>query len=573
MKQQIKGIIIQVVTILVIPAMVWAQQAYITLKYVDPLEKVFKETAFFPDKPALAEVARGEYATFQFAFRSNVPVKDLNATIQTNASKDAFIDRDASIGYVGYVWVGRPLPRPSADKLTSASGFFLDPILDTVPSVLPPDCTQPIWISMKIPKSLEAGLYNARLIVKGKALGKNFSREADFQMHVYPVTIDSASLWITQWYDTSPLALGLMNEGKAVPSYSPRYWELLSVIAHKMADYNQNVMLISPLQLTQYRFENGKYVFDFSRFDKTVEVFKKAGTLKKIEGGHLGGRMGGWNSKIGIFVPRIESDTTILEKHLITDQLARDFYEQFIPAWVNHLKAKNWYTMYMQHIADEPTDANYESYVQIADFIKKLAPGIPFIDACHTHKIKLDVWVPQLDLLHKDYEFYQQQQKEGSKVWFYTCMWPEDEYASRFIEVPLLKTRIMHWINFRYGIPGYLYWSFNPGRHGPHPFAETTDQNDQEGGGILPAGDSYIVYPGYGKLFCSICLEAMRDGIYDYELLKMLAGKQPEKAKDICRRVVIGFNVYDTEIKSFREKRKQILELLSKQNDNKNNSL
>jgi hypothetical protein len=564
MKQQIKDIILAL-AIWIIPGLVKAQQAYINLKYVDPLEKVFKETAFFPDKPAVAEVARGEYATFQFAFRSNVPIKDLSAAIQANTSKDAFIGRNASVGYVGYVWVGRPLPHPPADKLSSVSGFYPDPILDTVPAVLPPDCTQPIWITVKIPKGIKAGQYTARLLVKGKALGKSFSRLADFHIHVYPVTIDSTSLWITQWYDTSPLALGLMNKGKTVPSYSPRYWELLSVIAHTMADYHQNVVLISPLQLTQYQLKNGKYDFDFSRFDKTVEVFKKAGALKRIEGGHIGGRMGGWDSQIGVSVPLINSDTTVFEKRLITDQLARDFYEQFIPALVNHLKAKGWYTIYMQHIADEPTDVNYGSYMQVASFIKKLAPAIPFIDACHTHKIKADVWVPQLDFLHKDYKFYQQQQQEGSKVWFYTCMWPEGEYASRFIEVPLLKTRIMHWINFRYGIPGYLYWSFNPGRHGPHPFAETTDQNDQEGGGILPAGDSYIVYPGYGKLYSSIRLEAMRDGIYDYELLKMLAQKQPEEARDICRRVVIDFNVYDTEIKSFRGKRKQILELLSKQ--------
>lgn len=554
-----------VLTALVIPGLVKAQQPYITLQYADPLEKVFKETAFFPDKQALAEVARGGYATFQFAFRSDVPVRDLHVTVQTDGPEDAFISRNASVGYVGYVWVGRPLPHPPADKLNSVSGFYPDPILDTAPALLPPDCTQPIWIRVKIPEDIRAGRYTAHLLVRGKALGKSFSRTADFHVQVYPVTIDSTSLWVTQWYDTSPLALGLMNGGKAVIPYSPRYWELLAVIARKMADYGQNVALISPLRLTQYKLKNGKYDFDFSRFDKTAEIFKKAGVLKKIEGGHIAGRMGGWDSQIGAYLPLIRADTTIFENHLITEERVKNFYKQFIPALAAHLKEKGWYGIYMQHIADEPTDANYESYEQIASFIKKLAPGIPLMDACHSHKINLDVWVPQLDLLHKDYKFYRQQQEEGDKVWFYTCMWPEGEYASRFIEVPLLRTRVMHWINFRYNLPGYLYWSFNPGRHGPHPFDETTDQNDQEGGGILPAGDSYIVYPGYGKLYSSIRLEAMRDGIYDYELLKMLAWKYPGKAMDICRRVVIDFNVYDTEIKSFRGKRKQILELLSTQ--------
>lgn len=547
------------------PAMGKAQQVYMTLQYVDPLQKVFKETAFFPERSALSRVARGEYATFQFALRSNVPVTGLSADVQAASANDQFIAHNAHIGYVAYVWVGRPLPHPPADRLTSVSGFFPDPILDTVPVVLPAECTQPIWISVKIPKEIQAGLYNAHLMVKGKAAGKSFSRKVDFHIQVYPVTIDSTSLLITQWYDTSPLALGLMNKDTLVVPYSPLYWALLSVIAHKMAAYNQNVVLISPLRLVNFGMKNKKYTFDFGRFDKTVSIFKDAGALKKIEGGHFGARMGGWDSNIGVFVPVIRTDTVLLEKRLMADQGAQEFYKQFIPALTKHLKSKGWYDIYMQHIADEPTDANYASYMKIADFVKALMPGVPLIDACHTHRIKLDVWVPQLDFLHKDYAFYQQQQQAGSHVWFYTCMWPEGDYASRFIEAPLLRTRIMHWINFRYGIPGYLYWSFNPGRHNPHPYTETTDQNDQEGGGILPAGDAYIVYPGYGKLYSSIRLEAMRDGIYDYELLKMLARRQPERAKDLCRQVVIDFSVYDTEIRSFRNKRKLMLEWLSQQ--------
>ncbi|HEX5554871.1 MAG TPA: hypothetical protein VFX43_16645, partial [Chitinophagaceae bacterium] len=71
------------------------------------------------------------------------------------------------------------------------------------------------------------------------------------------------------------------------------------------------------------------------------------------------------------------------------------------------------------------------------------------------------------------------------------------------------------------------------------------------------------VYPGYHKLYSSIRLEAMRDGIYDYELLKMLQQKDPDKAKAIVGSIVLNFNEYDSEVHHFRKMRKELLEALS----------
>ena len=55
----------------------------------------------------------------------------------------------------------------------------------------------------------------------------------------------------------------------------------------------------------------------------------------------------------------------------------------------------------------------------------------------------------------------------------------------------------------------------------------------------------------------------MRDGIFDYELLRMLEDKYPDKAKELARQVVYHFDLYDMNVSAFRGKRKEILELLS----------
>src|SRR6185295_1921298 len=147
----------------------------------------------------------------------------------------------------------------------------------------------------------------------------------------------------------------------------------------------------------------------------------------------------------------------------ITSDSAKTFYRSFIPALTQHLTEKGWNTIYMQHLMDEPIPENVKTYIEIANFIKKLGPGLRIVEACHSKDVgnSVKIWVPQLDYMNTDYEFYKKRSEAGDEIWFYTCLNPKGEYANRFIELPLIKTRILHWINFRYHIPGYLHWGLN----------------------------------------------------------------------------------------------------------------
>jgi hypothetical protein len=57
----------------------------------------------------------------------------------------------------------------------------------------------------------------------------------------------------------------------------------------------------------------------------------------------------------------------------------------------------------------------------------------------------------------------------------------------------------------------------------------------------------------------------MRDGVVDYELLSMLSEKNNEQAQEFAANLVLDFDRYDTDIKAFREIRKEILHLLSEE--------
>lgn len=534
----------------------------ISLASVDPLQKIFKETAFFDENDATAHVARGEHASFQFVVRSTKTISHLHASVVQLTRNMDLINKYSFVGFVGYTRVGRPLPNPSKDKLNPASGFYPDPILDTSTMDLRSFTTQPIWVTVSIPETMPPGIYTGMLMIKGNIDGKQVSMNHRFSVQVYPVTIHKTSLWVTNWFGLDKNQMKQLSGGKDSVVFSDRYWYWLQKFAKKMKEYDQNVIMSSPLFLSAITHNNNQYQFDFSKFDRFVQTFIDEGTLGRIEGGHFGGRMGNWESQFGLFVPYWKNDTIRFRCSPLNDSTVQDFYKQFIPALMAHLKQKEWDKIYLQHVCDEPEPGNEKTYGEIAAFLKSLSPGIKTIDAVHSHGVgnTVDVWVPQLDFFNIDYDFYKERKAAGDEIWFYTCLAPQGDYANRFIELPLIKTRILHWINFRFGATGYLHWGWNFWSNQP---LEETSGIIPEAGNIMPGGDAFITYPGNGKILSSIRLEAMRDGIVDYELLKMLEEKKPEVAKEICRQVVYGFDKYDVDIKSFREKRKRILEMLS----------
>ena len=535
----------------------------IKFEYIDPLEKVLTEASYFPHKDAVSEVVRGENATLHFIVRSQNSITGLKVDVTTAINGTKSLPA-AKKGFVGYVRVGRSIWDYSRDKIVSVSGYYPDPILEQESIDVDFGNTQPIWISIPIPVNAEKGLYKGQIIITGKIGNKKFTMSKDYSVKVYPVTVEKTSLWVTNLFSTDTAQLKLMNGGRSFVPFSDQHWELIRILARKMADYRQNVAIISPLALSDFAYENGKWKTDFTKFDKMVEIFMKEGVIGRIEGGHIGGRESTWTSQFVVMVPGKGDDPQKkFDNLLMSDPKAKAFYTDFIPALRDHLKEKGWDKIYMQHLADEPIHENVKSYIEIAKFIRTLAPDFKFIDACHSKDLDgmLDIWVPQLDYMNTDYEFYNKQNHSGKEIWTYTCLNPKFEYANRFIELPLLRTRYIHWINFKYNIPGYLHWGLNFW-HPEGAFGEQTSIQ-YDGGQVLPGGDGWIIYPKDGKLLSSIRFDAMRDGIVDYELFRMLEKKDPEKAKDIIDKVVYAFDKYDNNIEAFREHRRHLMELLS----------
>ncbi len=523
---------------------------------VDPLEKVFRDAAPVESAAATAHAARGETVDFQMVVRPPVALETLRATVSsfTHEDDEHTLD-DGEIRFIGYVHVDRPTQRPSSDQLCPPPCDYPDVLLEDAYVAVSAGHAQPVWITVSVPVDTLPGVYAATVTITGD---DTFSHTISLNLHVYPVVVEKTRLWATNWFSMQWRHLDITPEPE-----SDDYYALLRRYARSMAAHRQNVALISPLNLATYSIDaSGALAFDFSRFDRWVHIFIEEGVIGRIEGGHIGGRKEGWMSEF-VAQTRVIRDGAVVSETVAPDsKAAHTFYSAFFPALVAHLKAQGWLDIYMQHLADEPIAVNLGSYRALAALAREYAPELRIIEATHAKDLvgSIDVWVPQLNYLHDDFAHYQERQAAGDEVWFYTCVFPQGEYANRFIEQPLIKTRLLHWINYRYGITGYLHWGYNQWTS-DDPVTHTTRPHG--GPPYLPAGDPWIVYPGKDGPLSSIRFAAMRDGIVDHELLCMLADTNPDAAHRLAERLILDFDHYETDIAAFRAARLELLSALS----------
>jgi len=521
---------------------------------VDPLVKVFRDATPPQHKPPTCTVvaSRNEHESAQFVLRSTERLTNLQARVTGL--------RTASIHFVGYVPVRANTPgTPAAELVRKAPAEFPDPLLPPPLEALEAGVSQPIWVTIRVPKRKRPGDYRARLVVEcdqGRI-------EQPFVLRVTEARLpDERTLWVTNWFS----AVGTRFKSfHGVDDFGPEHWRVLEHYARTMAAYRQNVVLTPIYSLIEFKVgKDGKLAFDFKRFDRWVRLFQDAGVIGRIEGGHLGGRDGGWTAEhFNINIRSVRGGKVVSGRGHPDDPKVEAFLGRFLPALERHLERRGWLDIYTQHLCDEPIQQNAKSYRTLAALVKKYAPRLPRIDANHYHALAgaVDVWVPQLNFYDQSYDFYRQRQEAGEEVWTYTCLGPTGTYPNRLIDYSLLKVRLLHWLNFRFGATGYLHWGWNQWSV-KDPFADVEPAHG--GGRFLPPGDAWIVYPSAEHvLLSSIRFEAMRDGIEDYELLRLLAATSPRKAQALAERMVPKMSRPEKDVARFRRARRELLAALS----------
>lgn len=393
-----------------------------------------------------------------------------------------------------------------------------------------------VYLTVRIPRNAQAGDYEGAVTIKTERGDKSLS----LHLTVYPLTLpDERHLMVTEWYTTSSFRKfhDISTGHLAVDtSDADRFYRMLKVYAENMAEHRQNVFRVSLDLIISKQEANGRLKFDFSRFDKWADVFWNTERMDLLETGFVARfGEGGWSSREIVLRDfrvqksrkgRLAAEST---NKVITIP-GKEFLPQFLPAFENHLREKGWLEKTVFHIADEPSNHNAMSWRKASEYVHRYAPALRRIDAIETTHCfdRLEIWVPKLDHLATWYDVYRRAQSQGYELWFYTVgIFQKGSYPNKTVDVPLIESRILHWLNYRFGLKGYLHWGFN--RWTDDPFEAPGKHR----------GDGWHVYPKKDGLINSLRWEQMRNGIQDYEYLWMLEDKIAKIKAGLSKRLSI----------------------------------
>jgi len=499
------------------------EQAPFSFWVTHSLANVFRDTA----KPARAArrisllAAGGEYEAGQV-----VLVPEREATVRAWATPlegagGRIPAHRVQCRWVGYKWVEKNSKAlPPEYQVHPAPAFFPDELLEEASVALKPGENQPLLVTVQVPRGTKAGKYQGKVWLQAGA-----SRvEVPLAVEVLPFSLpEKPSLLVTNWFNVAAMA-----EAHGVRLYSEEFWPVLRAYARDMAAHRQNVAMVPPDLVDVYIEADGSLTFDFPRFDRWVRTFEEAGCAERLEIMHMGGRTtGDWECPTFSIGKRPALVRATGERRDIE-------IEEFLPGLVRHLKGKGWLEKSMLHIADEPIPVNVESWQQASRRVHAAAAELRRIDAIHVPGLPgdLEVWVPQLNFFDDYYQTFHQAQRDGiCELWFYTAWVPQGKFPNRLMDMPLVNTRVLHWINYLWGATGYLHWGLN--------------WWNLDFGHFSP-GDEWIIYPGKRGPRSSLRWEAMRDGLEDYEYFRLLEAKRgPERAQALGRQLVRAITDFD----------------------------
>lgn len=161
------------------------------------------------------------------------------------------------------------------------------------------------------------------------------------------------------------------------------------------------------------------------------------------------------------------------------------------------------------------------------------------------------------------------------QVWGYISFQPGYPYVNYMLEYPLIESRLFAWQAYNYDMDGYLYWGLNQYWQGGCKAATRKLVDPEEGpythwskrtgadGQIFAElnGDGKILYYGVNGPIGSIVLENIRDGIEDFDYLKL--AQDQSKAKEIGKAISPSFTEFTRSSAELRNARQELAKLIA----------
>ncbi len=514
----------------------------------NPLEKIFQDSPIpkkVNTKEVFIEALRNEYEPAQFCITSS----DYQGPVKIKVNPLVHLSGKYKISNINARFVGY-IPTPKGNKkfpFTDSPAAYPDPLILDEEVILKPHQTQPVWVTVKVPKNALPGKYKGNIEV----ITKTGNVALPLNLTVYPMTLpETSNFSMGSWGGDTKLAelFGVVARGQwQKGNFTPEYLDFVKNVSMKNRyEHRERVFSDQPfwqsMKLTKVSWKDGGYVYDYTLLDKLISTIKEGFHNQfKIIG--LGIAEKGKDKK-GLVTGNISvlnSDGSVNPEKSFADISTDDpryraFIGDFFKAMALHLQEKGWLDNVYFKVTDEPTDKYVDATLRLNDYIKKTAPKI---------RLNATFWQPgkgkSIDLMSKagsiDFpivgtwglrispqaqQTFRENTKKGREFYIYND-------TRMVIDKPLIRSRKIAWLASFYGAKGYIHWAYcwkgNPWKN---PFDNA-----------YGFGAHYVVYPDIArkKIVDSIRWEMMRESAEDYDTLYLL-----EKAGGNSRKFVQQVN-------------------------------
>ena len=439
---------------------------------------------FLQDRPFSIEVTdtasilavRGEREAIQLVILPlDQDLEDVQVSVGELAGPGGRLPSDAvTVNPVGYVNIRKAGSNPYYSQEPLYLGWWPDPLLPNFAFDVKEGDTQPVWISVRVPRETKPGTYT----------GDVFVRPANAPEQKVALAVEVADVDLPEaWHFRNLLCF---DEGYGRMIYgSQENWEALR---DKFNDFllDRRINLGGLSGDTQKRLSVDDMIAFAKRGQNVIFTYQFA-----------------WNS------------TMTDANGVPVTQLPRKIHE-----WMPKLKQAGVADRAIVYGWDEQGPDRYPAMRIAAELLARDYPGLPLIMAgvdtsCGTASILgglpsiafcplIPEWNPEAVAKAK---------ADGNAVWWYTIFWNMEQH--------LIRSRLIPWQSYKVGADGFLIWCMNRWLGNDKPISSEkirSDWNPYLDGGY-PNSTAMYIYPGEEGPVSSLRLENFADGVEDYDLL------------------------------------------------------
>lgn len=381
---------------------------------------------------------------------------------------------------------------------------------------LPGKTVRPVWLSIDIPATTDAGIYTGTIDVKSE----NYSAKLNVKLHVQNQVLPKPhdwkhrlDLWQNPWvvaWENNVKPWGEEHKlllKKHLKLYADAGGKFITTyVVH--SPWADNSYMIEGGMIDWIKRKNGSWKFNYKIFDEYIQLAMSVGIDKAIT----------------LYTPvpwgfrfRVMDENTgnyVNESWPPDSKKFKEVWNVFLTDLKKHLDQKGWFNKTYLGINENAMDQTLAAIKVIKDHSKKWR--ITYAGD----------WHKELDTLLDDYCFLigkesnvdvvKQRSARGQTTTWYNCCNPP--VPNNFVFSPPVEGRWQGWYTAAHKYDGYLRWAYDA-----WPADPMRDARHE----LWPAGDCYLVYPGGTSC---VRFEKIREGIVDYEKIRILREKASKSA-------------------------------------------